>query len=239
MGGTVLAAKRGRLSMNHHRTRIKVCGLTRPQDVDAAVAAGADAVGLVFYPASRRCLALDQARLLRLRVPAFVTVTALFVNPHPDDVQRVLDQVGPDLLQFHGEESAELCDSFGWRYLKAFRVGAPGQDSAPALAAHCRAYPGAVGWLFDSYSAGFGGSGLRFDLGLLADVPRGAGFPSSVLSGGLTAASVGGAIGAWHPSAVDVSSGVESAPGIKDAARILEFVRAVTTADARQSRSVP
>lgn len=216
----------------NHRTRIKVCGLTRPQDVDAAVAAGVDAIGLVFYLNSRRRLDPDQARLLRQRVPAFVTVAALFVNPRPDEVQRVLDRVGPDLLQFHGEEPPEFCDGFASRYMKAFRVGAPGQGSAPELAARCLDYPQAAGWLFDSYSAGFGGSGLRFDLSLLADIPRGPGIPASVLSGGLTAASVGRAIAAWQPFAVDVSSGVESAPGIKDAGRVLEFVQAVRAADA-------
>lgn len=216
----------------NHRTRIKICGLTRPQDVDAAVEAGVDAVGLVFYPESRRRLDPDQARLLRQRVPAFVTVTALFVNPRPDDVRRVLDRVRPDLLQFHGEEPPDFCDGFASRYMKAFRVGAPGQDSAPALAARCRDYPHAAAWLFDSYSAGFGGSGLRFDLSLLADVPRGPDFPASVLSGGLTAATVGPAIVSWQPFAVDVSSGVESAPGIKDAGRMLEFVRAVRAVDA-------
>lgn len=222
----------------NHRTRIKVCGLTRPQDVDAAVDAGVDAIGLVFYPESRRCLDPDQARLLRQRVPAFVNVVALFVNPQPDDVRRVLDRVGPDLLQFHGEEPPEFCDGFASRYMKAFRVGAPGQDSAPALAARCLDYPHAAGWLFDSYSAGFGGSGLRFDMSLLADVPHGPAVPAGVLSGGLTAASVGRAIAAWQPFAVDVSSGVESAPGIKDAGLVLEFVQAVRAADALASSSV-
>jgi phosphoribosylanthranilate isomerase len=200
--------------------------------VDAAIAAGVDAIGLVFYPESRRRLDLDQARLLRQRVPAFVTVVALFVNPQTDEVQRVLDRVRPDLLQFHGEEPPEFCDGFASRYLKAFRVGAPGQDSAPALAARCLDYSHAAGWLFDSYSAGFGGSGLRFDLALLADVPRGPDLPAGVISGGLTAASVGPAIAAWQPFAVDVSSGVESAPGIKDAERVRAFVQAVRAADA-------
>src|SRR5690606_21384013 len=130
------------------RTRVKICGLTRPQDLDAAVAAGADAVGLVFYPPSRRCLTLEQAAALRARVPAFVTVTALFVNPDAQAVQQVIETVRPDLLQFHGEESPDFCTRFGVRHLKAFRVGAPGQDTPAGLAQACQAHRQAAGWLF-------------------------------------------------------------------------------------------
>ncbi|CAM5180928.1 N-(5'-phosphoribosyl)anthranilate isomerase OS=Castellaniella defragrans OX=75697 GN=trpF PE=3 SV=1 [Castellaniella defragrans] len=217
------------------RTRIKVCGLTRPQDVDAAVEAGVDAIGLVFYPPSRRCLAIERARALRLRVPAFVTVTALFVNPSSDAVREVLDGVQPDLLQFHGEESPEFCEGFATRYLKAFRVGAPGQDTPATLSARCRDFPRAAGWLFDSYSAGFGGSGKRFDLSLLSDIKGNAGDSAVILSGGLTAETVGAAMAACQPFGIDVSSGVETAPGLKDAARIQAFVQAVRTADAART----
>lgn len=214
------------------RTRIKICGLTRPQDIDAAVTAGVDAIGLVFYPPSRRCLALDQAAALRARVPAFVGVTALFVNPDAQLVRGVIDTVHPDLLQFHGEEPPDFCAEFGVRHMKAFRVGAPGLDTAAGLARACVSHGRAAGWLFDSYSAGYGGSGSSFDTALLADVPRGAGVPALILSGGLTAETVGGQIAALKPFAVDVSSGVESAPGIKDPARIRAFVQAVRAADA-------
>ncbi len=213
------------------RTRVKVCGLTRSQDLDAAVAAGADAIGLVFYPPSRRCLATDQALALRDRVPGFVGVTALFVNPDAQAVHRVIDTVRPDLLQFHGEESPGFCADFGVRHIKAFRVGAPGLDTAALLARACEAHDQAAAWLFDSYSAGYGGSGSGFDTALLADVPRGAGIPALILSGGLKAETVGGQIAALAPFAVDVSSGVESAPGLKDPARIQAFMRAVRAAD--------
>ena len=214
-----------------HRTRVKICGLTRPEDLDAAVASGVDAVGLVFYPPSRRCLALEQAQALRVRVPAFVSVTALFVNPDPQSVRQVIDTVRPDLLQFHGEESPDFCASFGVPHLKAFRVGAPGQDTPAGLARACEAHGQAAGWLFDSYSAGYGGSGSGFDLDLLADIPRGAAVPALILSGGLTADSVGARLAAVQPFAVDVSSGVETAPGIKDPARMVAFMRAVRDAD--------
>ncbi|HEX7388338.1 MAG TPA: phosphoribosylanthranilate isomerase [Castellaniella sp.] len=217
------------------RTRIKVCGLTRAQDVDAAVAAGVDAIGLVFYPRSRRLVSIEQARALRQRVPAFVCVTALFVDAAANDVQAVLNEVGPDLLQFHGAESAAFCNQFGVRYLKAFRVGAPGQDTAPTLAARCLEYPQAAGWLFDSYSSGYGGSGQRFDLSLLTQVPREPDRPAVVLSGGLTAESVGSAVAVCRPFGVDVSSGVESGPGLKDGARIFAFVHAVALADDRRT----
>ncbi|WP_298019078.1 phosphoribosylanthranilate isomerase [uncultured Castellaniella sp.] len=217
------------------RTRVKICGLTRTQDLDAAVAAGADAIGLVFYPPSRRCLTLDQAAALRARVPAFVGVTALFVNPDAQAVRQVIEVVRPDLLQFHGEESPDFCAAFGARHMKAFRVGAPGLDTAAALARACSAHGQAAGWLFDSYSAGYGGSGSGFDTALLAEVPRGAGAPALILSGGMKAETVGGQIAALAPFAVDVSSGVESAPGIKDPARIQAFMRAVRAADAART----
>ena len=214
-----------------HRTRVKICGLSRSQDLDAVVAAGADAVGLVFYPPSRRCLTLDQAKALRTRVPAFVSVTALFVNPDPQAVEQVIEAIRPDLLQFHGEESPDFCASFGFRYLKAFRVGAPEQDTPAGLARVCEAYPQAAGWLFDSYSSGYGGSGSSFDPGLLADIPRGADAPALILSGGLTADGVGERLARVQPFGVDVSSGVESSPGIKDPSRIAAFMRAVRASD--------
>ncbi|CAM5791066.1 phosphoribosylanthranilate isomerase [Castellaniella caeni] len=213
------------------RTRIKVCGLTRPGDVAAAVDLGVDALGLVFYPPSRRALSLDHAAALRRQVPAFVSTVALFVNPSVAEVEQVLARVRPDLLQFHGEEPPRFCAQFGVPYLKAFRVGAPGLDSAANLLAQCRLYDAAGGWLFDSYSAGYGGSGLSFDAALLAAVRGDAQARPVVLSGGLTAETVGQGIAAVRPFAVDVSSGVESAPGIKDADRIAAFVAAVRASD--------
>src|SRR3546814_8413940 len=117
------------------RTRVKICGLTREADIASAVQAGADAIGFVFYPGSKRYVQPVRAAQLRRTVPAFVDVAALFVNPDPADVQAVLDQVGPDLLQFHGDESASDCARYGARFLRAFRAGAPDLDTPAGLAA--------------------------------------------------------------------------------------------------------
>lgn len=213
------------------RTRVKICGLTREADIASAVQAGADAIGFVFYSRSKRYVSPAQAAVLRRSVPAFVDVVALFVNPDPAEVQAVLDQVGPELLQFHGDESAQDCTRYGMRFLRAFRAGAPGMDTADSLAATCRAYGEAAGWLFDSYSAGYGGSGLAFDHALLSAVRGDATARPLVLSGGLHADNIGAAIETVRPWAVDVSSGVETAPGLKSAEKIHALMAAVRRAD--------
>ncbi|MGE8631744.1 MULTISPECIES: phosphoribosylanthranilate isomerase [Achromobacter] len=219
--------------MNSMRTRIKICGLTREQDIDAAVAAGVDAIGFVFYAKSKRCLTPLRAAQLRRAVPAFVDVVALFVNPAEDEVRAVLDQVGPELLQFHGDETPQDCARYGHRFLRAFRAGAPGLDTAEDLASACRAYGEAAGWLFDSYSAGYGGSGHGFDYALLDDVKDDPVSRPLILSGGLNAENVGQAVQTLRPWGVDVSSGVEVEQGIKSSDRISFFVAAVQAADAR------
>ncbi|MGE8674338.1 MAG: phosphoribosylanthranilate isomerase [Achromobacter kerstersii] len=219
--------------MSSMRTRIKICGLTREQDIDAAVSAGVDAIGFVFYAKSRRCLTPTRAAQLRRAVPAFVDVVALFVNPDPADVQAVLDQVGPELLQFHGDETPQDCARYGHRFLRAFRAGAPGLDTAEGLATHCRAYGEAAGWLFDSYSAGYGGSGHGFDYALLDDVRADPVSRPLILSGGLNGDNVGQAIELVRPWGVDVSSGVEVEQGIKSSDRISFFVDAAHAADTK------
>jgi len=181
----------------------------------------------VFYPQSKRAVTLAQAARLRQSVPPFVSVVALFVNATASDVRDVIAAVSPDLLQFHGDESPQDCAAFGQRYLKAFRVGAPGLQTPDHVAAACRAYPDAAGWLFDAYHAGYGGSGLRFDLGLLDEVLRLPQRRPLILAGGLTADNVSAAIARVQPYAVDVSSGVEDAPGVKSADHMARFLRAV------------
>lgn len=213
------------------RTRVKVCGMTRPDDIQAAVDAGVDAIGLVFYPPSRRCLDVQAARELRRAVPGFVDTVVLFVNPSDADVQSVIDTVQPDLLQFHGEESPEFCARFGVRYLKGFRVGAPGLDTAEKLALHCARYHQASGWLFDSFSEGYGGSGMALDLGLLGQISAMPDARPLILAGGLNGGNVAARIQQLQPYAVDVSSGVEVSPGLKDPGRIREFMRIVQMAD--------
>ncbi|WP_028355642.1 phosphoribosylanthranilate isomerase [Bordetella petrii] len=215
------------------RTRVKICGLTRAADIASAVQAGADAIGFVFYPGSKRYVTPAQAAQLRRTVPAFVDVVALFVNPEPAEVRAVLEQVGPDLLQFHGDEAPQECERHGARYMRAFRAGAPGLDTPDTLAAACRAYGQAAAWLFDSYSAGYGGSGQAFDHALLGGVQADPAARPLVLSGGLDAANVGATIQAIRPWAVDVSSGVETAPGLKSADKIRALVEAVRQADER------
>jgi phosphoribosylanthranilate isomerase len=204
------------------RTRVKICGITREQDLQAAAEAGADAFGLVFYPPSPRFLTHERARALSRAAPPFLTSVALFVNASRDEVRRVIDVVQPHLLQFHGEEDAEFCRAFGVPYVKACRVK-EGVD----LLEYWRPFSDACGWLADAWVEGYGGAGTGFDWSL---VPARRAKPL-VLSGGLAAENVGEAIRCVRPWGVDVSSGVESARGIKDAARIAAFVAEVRNAD--------
>ena len=204
------------------RTRIKICGITRVEDAEAAARAGADAIGLVFYPPSPRFLGLDQARRLASAAPPFVSTVALFVNPAADEVRAVLEHVRPAMLQFHGEETPAFCGQFGVPYVKACRVR-QGVD----LLEYLRPFSGAAGWLLDSHVEEYGGIGEAFDWSL---VPAGRLRPL-VLSGGLTRDNVREAVRRVRPWAVDVSSGVESAKGIKDADRIAAFIAEVRHAD--------
>jgi len=211
------------------RTRIKICGLTRDEDLLAAVQAGADAIGLVCYEGSKRYVPVARAVQLRRLAPAFVSVVALFVNAKPQAVRDVIDQVNPDLLQFHGDESVQECEQYRRPYLRALRVGAPGLDTPAGLAGVCAQYGCASGWLFDSDSPGYGGSGQSFDHTLLADLPADA--RRVILAGGLNDANVEAVVRRTRPWAVDVSSGVETAPGIKSTQKIRAFIEAVRRAD--------
>jgi len=206
------------------RTRVKLCGLTRPEDVDAAVAAGADALGFVLWPGSRR--AVDEARLTALaaRVPAFVTRVGLFVDQDPALIARCARHL--DLLQFHGEESPAACDAFRRPWIKALRMR-DGLDLHAAAAA----YRGARALLLDAYRPGVpGGTGETFDW---SRIPAGLAKPV-ILAGGLGADNVAEAIATVAPFAVDVSGGVEAAPGIKDAERMAAFLAAVSEGDRRR-----
>ncbi len=209
-------------------TRIKICGITRVEDGLAAARAGADAIGLVFAEKSPRRVSPEQARGIADALPPFITTVALFVNAAPRDVERVIAQVRPACLQFHGEETPDYCASFGLPWLKAVRVR-PGVD----LLQFAARYGGAQGLLLDAYSpAAHGGTGERFDWGLIpADMPR-----PVVLAGGLRPANVAEAVRVARPWAVDVSSGVESAPGIKDGSKVAAFVNEVRQVDVQLSR---
>lgn len=204
-------------------TRIKICGITRVEDGLAAARAGADAVGLVFHQASRRHVDVARAHEIASALPPFVTVVALFVDPPEPRVREVLEAVPVDLLQFHGAESPAFCARFGRPYLKVF-AAAPGVDLLQSAAS----YGDARGVLVDAWVPGVpGGSGVTADWGL---IPPGLGKPL-ILAGGLNPGNVGEAIRAVRPWAVDVSSGVESAPGIKDHDKLLQFVRGARDAD--------
>jgi len=211
------------------RTRIKICGITREQDADAAVAAGADALGLVFYAPSPRYVTPPRAAQLAARIPAFVTRVGLFVNAPAEAVRATLADVALDLLQFHGDEDAAYCSQFGRPWIKAARVR-PGLDLLEYASAFAGA-PGASGLLLDADVEGYGGGGRTFDWSL---IPPSLPLPV-ILSGGLHPGNVAEAVRAVRPWAVDVSSGVEAARGIKDAQKITEFIAGVLDADAGPS----
>lgn len=208
------------------RTRVKICGITRVQDAHAAARGGADAIGLVFYPRSPRFLALEQARAIRDAAPPFVSTVALFVNPPEAQVREVVERVRPSMLQFHGEEPPAFCRGFGLPYVKACRVKS-GTSAGVDLLKYLQPFADAAGWLLDSHVEEYGGVGESFDWSL---VPAERARPL-VLSGGLTRDNVRDAVRRVRPWAVDVSSGVESAKGIKDAGRIAAFITEVRNAD--------
>ncbi|MBA6109221.1 phosphoribosylanthranilate isomerase [Pseudomonas asiatica] len=202
--------------------RSKICGITRIEDALAAAEAGADAIGFVFYAKSPRAVDVRQARAIIAELPPFVTTVGLFVNASRCELNEILEAVPLDLLQFHGDETPQDCEGYHRPWIKALRVR-PGDD----LEAACRVYAGARGILLDTYVPGVpGGTGEAFDWSL---VPARLSKPI-ILAGGLSADNVGQAIAQVRPYAVDVSGGVEQAKGIKDAAKIEAFMRAVKQA---------
>lgn len=203
------------------RTRVKICGITRPEDGLAAARSGADGIGLVFYPQSPRAVDVERARAVVRELPPFVTVVGLFVDAEPEQVRAVLTAVPLDLLQFHGSEAPEYCGAFGRRYIKAVAMRADVDVTAAS-----RRYRDAAGLLLDTYSIRVpGGSGAVFDW---AQVPAALEQPV-ILAGGLSPDNVAQAIRAVRPYAVDVSSGVESGKGLKDGEKIDAFMRGVVS----------
>lgn len=209
------------------RTRIKFCGLTRAEDVDAAVALGVDAIGLIFAARSPRRVDIASAAALRQRVPPFVGVVALVMDEDLTSLRAILERVRPDLIQFHGSESESDCRASGQRYLKVVPMG-EGGDAESFMAR----YPSAAGFVLDSHALGQpGGSGSAFDW---SRWPARSERPL-LLAGGLNPDNVGQAVRRLRPYAVDVSSGIESMPGIKDAARMQQFIDEVRRADSERS----
>lgn len=204
------------------RTRVKICGITRPEDALEAIRHGADAIGLVFYPQSPRYVTPLQAAEIVKKIPAFITVVGLFVNAEASEISDILSAVHLDLLQFHGDETPMQCRQFSRPYMKAIRV-----KSDTNLVQYAADYADAKALLLDAFAEGVpGGTGQVFDWNL---IPSNLSVPV-VLAGGLNADNVTQAIQKVRPYAVDVSGGVEASKGIKDAAKIAAFMRGVSNA---------
>lgn len=205
------------------RTRVKICGITRTEDALAAITAGADAIGLIFYPSSPRAVTLTQAAQIVKDLPPFVTVVGLFVNPDQDLLSATLSAVRLDLIQFHGDETVQMCQAAGRPYIKAVRMRA--NVDLPDLD---KRFASAAGLLLDSYQKGTpGGTGETFEWGRIPSSLR----PRIILAGGLSPDNVESAIRQVKPYAVDVSGGVEQAKGIKDHQKIKAFMRGVERAN--------
>jgi len=204
-------------------TRIKICGITSAEHASVAAACGADAIGLVFYAKSPRCVSAQQAAEIVAALPPFISVVGLFVNELPTEIERILSTVAIDVLQFHGDESVSFCKQFARPWIKALRV-----KHDTDISAACREFEGSRGILLDAWMEGVpGGTGKTFDWQLAADT-----LPAPiVLAGGLNENNVAAAIAAVCPAAVDVSGGVESEPAIKDANKIKRFIAAVRAAE--------
>lgn len=223
------------------RTRVKFCGLVRPEDVDHAVAVGVDAVGFVFYPRSSRAVSADWAAELRQRLPSYVAAVGLFVNEAPQLVRSIRDQVGLDVMQFHGDEGREDCEAACGpagrrpRYWRAVRM-----REARDLLKSSVDHPQAEVLLLDSYSDQYGGTGARFDWSWLREAPSEVRARGLFLAGGLEPDSVEAAIIDLRPTGVDVSSGIQgSDPRRKDPALMERFMAAVQRADLTDSTRRP
>ena len=199
------------------RTRVKICGITRPEDAQEAIAAGADALGFVFYKPSPRYITPEAARDIIRQLPPFVTTVALFVNEPAADIERTVNVTGCDLIQFHGDEPADFCEQFNRPWIKALRV-----KDAASLRNLLNEYRNARALLLDSYRPGVpGGTGETFNWDLIPDdLPR-----PLILAGGLTPENISSAVQQLQPYGVDVSGGVEAQKGIKDPDKIHAFIR--------------
>ena len=218
------------------RTRVKICGITRLEDALAAVNAGADALGMVFYEPSPRNIDISKAAEIAKKIPGFVSLVGLVVNAGKERVQQILSEVPLQVVQFHGDEMPDECDAIDHHYIKAMRLGTEGSGlSGESLRKEINSFESAAGVLLDTYRKGTpGGTGEKFDWDLVPQSDEIQGKPI-ILAGGLTPENVFEAVKTVKPYAVDVSGGVESEPGIKDAARIRAFLESVRDADRQLS----
>jgi phosphoribosylanthranilate isomerase len=204
------------------RTRVKICGITSNEDARIVIDAGVDAIGLVFYEKSPRFVTVSQAAEISHIIPAFVSCVALFKDADVPFIRSVLQQVEIDLIQFHGSETAEFCEQFDRPYIKALGMKGP-ENNVDYLIASAEQYRAAKALLLDGHAPGqAGGTGETFDWSSIAKIEK-----PVVLAGGLTPENVKQAIEMVRPFAVDVSSGVESAPGIKDKGKVTRFMSQV------------
>ena len=213
------------------RTRVKICGITSPADAEAAVAAGADAIGLVFYPPSPCRVDINTAAEIAGRVAPFVSCVGVFVDAGQDHIRRVLDRVALDTLQFHGQESEQSCSLYDKPYIKAVRM-----SETVDLSDEARACPGAGALLLDTYVKGNpGGTGRCFDWGRIPAQRA----KRIILAGGLNVSNVRQAVARVRPYAVDVSGGVESRPGKKDPDKMINFIREAVYGEATEQCGNP
>ncbi len=200
------------------RTRVKICGITRRQDAEFAVEMGADALGFVFYSPSPRAVTIAQVKDIIEGLPPFVSIVALFVDASADEVNNCLNELAIDIVQFHGDESAEYCEQFNTPYMKAIRM-----KEGVELTELAERYSSASALLLDSYQPGVpGGTGQAFDWSMINDIDK-----TIILAGGLTVNNVAMAIEQVQPYAVDVSGGVEQSKGIKEQQKIRAFMQEV------------
>jgi phosphoribosylanthranilate isomerase len=218
----------GLLDYTPNISRIKICGLRTPADIEAVIKAQVDAIGLVFYPPSTRAIAPEDAGALIGQLPKGIDAVGLVVNPTPNQIEEIRANAAITMWQFHGDETPEQCKRLagGLPWIKAARIGQSFNFTEFSLQ-----YRDAAGFLLDALVEGYGGSGTTFDWNQIPTSWANANAPRVVLSGGLNAHNVGEAIGRLHPCALDISSGVEISKGVKDAALIQQFVDAVRVAD--------
>lgn len=205
------------------QTQVKMCGLRKEQEFQLAAQLGVKAIGMVLYPKSKRALSLEQAKQLRAFVPDVVDLIVLMVNPSEQEVQAVIDQLAPTAIQFHGDETAKFCEQFHYPYWRAVRVGAPGLVTTEELQQYIQQYPHATRFLFDAYSASYGGSGLRFDLNVLSGLklPH----DKQVIAGGINEHNVQELLGKYD--FIDLSSGIEEQAGVKSLDKMRSFMAKV------------